>query len=184
MSGVFTNSTQAAGTPTFRVIASADLPATIGANTTGTATNVTGTVAIANGGTGATSAAAALTALGAYPAANPSGYTSNALCTAAEINTGTDNVKYATPLAIAGSTLVKNNAGTFVADRIATFVDTTGKIIKDAGKTIADLMENWTTAPATKTSTGTVGQKAFDANFFYICQATNVWKRTPIVTNW
>jgi hypothetical protein len=32
---------------------------------------------IANGGTGATSAAAALTSLGAYPASNPSGYTSN-----------------------------------------------------------------------------------------------------------
>ena len=46
-------------------------------NTTGTAANVTGTVAIVNGGTGATSAAAALTALGAYPASNPLGYTSN-----------------------------------------------------------------------------------------------------------
>ena len=37
-----------------------------------------GTLALTNGGTGATSAAAALTALGAYPAANPNGYTSNA----------------------------------------------------------------------------------------------------------
>jgi hypothetical protein len=46
-------------------------------NTTGLAANVTGTVAIANGGTGATTAAAALTALGAYPATNPSGYTTN-----------------------------------------------------------------------------------------------------------
>lgn len=36
-----------------------------------------GTLAIANGGTGATSAGAALTALGAYPASNPSGFTSN-----------------------------------------------------------------------------------------------------------
>jgi hypothetical protein len=39
--------------------------------------NVTGTLPIANGGTGATTAAAALTSLGAYPATNPSGYTSN-----------------------------------------------------------------------------------------------------------
>jgi hypothetical protein len=54
-----------------------DFP-TLNQNTTGTAANVTGTVAIANGGTGATSAAAALTALGAYPSSNPSGYTSNA----------------------------------------------------------------------------------------------------------
>jgi hypothetical protein len=40
-------------------------------------TNVTGTLPIANGGTGATSAGTALTALGAYPATNPNGYTNN-----------------------------------------------------------------------------------------------------------
>jgi hypothetical protein len=38
---------------------------------------VTGVLPIANGGTNATSAAAALTSLGAYAASNPSGYTSN-----------------------------------------------------------------------------------------------------------
>lgn len=43
----------------------------------GNAANVTGTVAIANGGTGATTAAGALTNLGAYAASNPSGYTNN-----------------------------------------------------------------------------------------------------------
>ena len=36
-----------------------------------------GTLAIANGGTGATTASTALSSLGAYPASNPSGYTSN-----------------------------------------------------------------------------------------------------------
>jgi hypothetical protein len=51
--------------------------ATLNQSTTGTAANVTGTVALANGGTGATSAAAALTSLGAYAATNPSGYTTN-----------------------------------------------------------------------------------------------------------
>jgi hypothetical protein len=54
----------------------ADVP-TLNQNTTGTSANVTGTVAIANGGTGATTAPNALTALGAYPASNPAGYTSN-----------------------------------------------------------------------------------------------------------
>lgn len=41
-----------AGTPTFRALVAADVP-TLNQNTTGTASNVTGTVAIANGGTGA-----------------------------------------------------------------------------------------------------------------------------------
>lgn len=41
------------------------------------ATEVAGTLPIANGGTNATTAAAALTSLGAYPATNPSGYTAN-----------------------------------------------------------------------------------------------------------
>lgn len=53
-----------AGVPTFRAIVAADIP-TLNQNTTGTASNVTGTVAIANGGTGATSAANARTNLGA-----------------------------------------------------------------------------------------------------------------------
>ena len=52
----------APGTPTFRAIVAADVP-TLNQNTTGTAANVTGTVAIANGGTGQTTAAAAITAL-------------------------------------------------------------------------------------------------------------------------
>jgi hypothetical protein len=64
------------GVPTFRAIVAADIP-TLNQNTTGTASNVTGTVAIANGGTGATTAATALSNLGAYAASNPSGYTSN-----------------------------------------------------------------------------------------------------------
>lgn len=53
-----------AGAPTFRAIVAADIP-TLNQNTTGTASNVTGTVAVANGGTGATTAATARTNLGA-----------------------------------------------------------------------------------------------------------------------
>lgn len=53
-----------AGVPSFRAIVAADIP-TLNQNTTGTASNVTGTVAIANGGSGATTAAAARTNFGA-----------------------------------------------------------------------------------------------------------------------
>jgi hypothetical protein len=51
-----------AGVPTFRAIVAADIP-TLNQNTTGTAANVTGVVAIANGGTGQTTASAAFNAL-------------------------------------------------------------------------------------------------------------------------
>ena len=50
------------GVPTFRAIVAADIP-TLNQNTTGTADNVTGVVAIANGGTGQTTANAAFNAL-------------------------------------------------------------------------------------------------------------------------
>jgi len=51
-----------AAAPTFRALAASDIPV-LNQNTTGTAANVTGTVAIGNGGTGATTAAEAITAL-------------------------------------------------------------------------------------------------------------------------
>ena len=51
-----------AGVPTFRAVVAADIP-TLNQNTTGTAANVTGVVAIANGGTGQTTKVAAFDAL-------------------------------------------------------------------------------------------------------------------------
>ncbi len=70
-----------AGAPTFRALVAADLP-TLNQNTTGTASNVTGTVAIANGGTGATTDSGARTNLGAttvgsnlFTLSNPSAIT-------------------------------------------------------------------------------------------------------------
>jgi len=50
------------GTPTFRALVATDIP-TLNQNTTGTASNVTGIVAVANGGTGANTAQLAINAL-------------------------------------------------------------------------------------------------------------------------
>ena len=55
-------SSGASAAPTFRSLTTADIP-TLNQNTTGTAANVTGTVAISNGGTGNTTATAAFNAL-------------------------------------------------------------------------------------------------------------------------
>ena len=38
------------------------------------------------------------------------------------------------------------------------------------------------TAPATSSSTGTTGEIRIDANYIYICTATNTWKRVAIAT--
>jgi hypothetical protein len=54
----------APGAPTFRALVAADIP-TLNQSTTGTAANVTGTVAVLNGGTGATDAATARSNLSA-----------------------------------------------------------------------------------------------------------------------
>jgi len=80
---VFASPNGSTGTPTFRAIVAADIP-TLNQNTTGTASNVTGTVAIANGGTGQTAKTAA------YNALSP-----NTTKGDITINNGTDNVRLA-----------------------------------------------------------------------------------------
>lgn len=65
---------------------------TSGGPITGSGTiTLAGTLEVTNGGTGATSAANALTSLGAYPASNPNGYTSNAGTVTSVGGTGTVN---------------------------------------------------------------------------------------------
>jgi hypothetical protein len=46
-----------------------------------------------------------------------------------------------------------------------------GKLVLSAGQ-----------APATSSSTGIAGQVAYDANYVYICVATNTWKRSALST--
>jgi hypothetical protein len=69
-----------AGTPTFRAIVAADVP-TLNQNTTGTASNVTGVVAVVNGGTGASVAGTARTNLSAAASGANTDITSIALTT-------------------------------------------------------------------------------------------------------
>jgi len=71
----------AAGVPTFRSIVAADIP-TLNQNTTGTAGNVTGVVAVANGGTGLSSTPAN----GQIDIGNGSGFTRNTLTQGAGIS--------------------------------------------------------------------------------------------------
>lgn len=111
------------------------------------------------------------------------GATANTKATGAEIDTGTDDVKFATPYAIAQSKVVKGPVSS-VANRIAVFSNTTGKLLADGGKVISDLKGNWVAAPASKTASGTAGEFAYDNNYFYLCVDSNIWARTPIARNW
>ena len=105
-----------AGVPTFRAIVSADIP-TLNQNTTGTASNVTGTVALANGGTNATTAAGARTSL------LPS-YTGNGGKVLA-VNAGATDVEYIT---VGGTGTV-----TSVAATVPTGFSISGSPITSAG---------------------------------------------------
>lgn len=99
-----------AGVPTFRALVAADIP-TLNQNTTGTAGNVTGTVALANGGTGATTAANARTNLGLGTAAvmtGPSGTIVGTTDTQTLIN------KTLTSPTIDGTTIISKVSGASV----------------------------------------------------------------------
>ena len=56
------------------------------------------------------------------------------------------------------------------------YVDQSTGEAKKAGSLLSS------TVPTTPTSTGTAGEHAYDENYFYICVATNIWKRTPLST--
>jgi hypothetical protein len=115
------------GVPTFRAIVANDIP-TLNQNTTGTASNVTGTVAIVNGGTGQTTANAALNALlpsqtgnnGKYlqTTGTNSQWASDTLCLiiacsdeTSNLTTGTAKVTFRAPYAMT-VTAVKANVNT------------------------------------------------------------------------
>lgn len=40
----------------------------------------------------------------------------------------------------------------------------------------------WVAAPASSSASGIAGQRAYDANYIYVCTATNTWERTAIST--
>ncbi len=94
------------GAPTFRALVAADIP-TLNQNTTGTAANVSGTVAIANGGTGATTESGARTALGVP--ASPTG--TNAQLLANDGSNGFANVTVGSGLSLSSGTLTATGSG-------------------------------------------------------------------------
>jgi hypothetical protein len=57
------------------------------------------------------------------------------------------------------------------------------RLADDSGYTTMDAqLRSQGTAPATATSTGTAGDVRYDADYIYICTATNIWKRSQLLT--
>jgi Phage tail fibre repeat len=95
----------APGLPSFRSLLASDIP-TLNQNTTGTASNVTGTVAIANGGTGTNTAEQALSAFGGAPLASPA---FTGVPTAPTANNGTSTTQLATTAFVAAAVNSSNS---------------------------------------------------------------------------
>ena len=92
---------------TITTLSALSLPGSqVSGNISGNAANVTGTVAIGNGGTGATTASAALTALGAYPATNPSGYGTGTVTSVSALTLGTTGTDVSSTVATGTTTPV------------------------------------------------------------------------------
>jgi len=75
-----------------------------------------------------------------------------------------------------------NSANSVVQRKAGGQVDvalTPSAITDAASKNYVDT-GGWVTAPATASSPGTKGQKAFDTSYLYICVATNGWARVPL----
>jgi hypothetical protein len=68
------------------------------------------------------------------------------------------------------TSLATTAAGTGVTTALAINIGNVGSIITRAS------------IPSTPTSTGVVGQIAADSSFFYICTATNTWRRVALTT--
>jgi len=137
------------GVPTFRAMVAADVP-TLNQNTTGTASNVTGIVAVANGGTGLSTTPAN----GALDIGNGTGFTRTTL-------TAGTNVSITN--ASGSITINSTNPGgtvTSVAASVPSFLSVTGSPITSSG-TLA-ISYSGTALPI---ANGGTGQTSFTANY-------------------
>jgi hypothetical protein len=143
-----------AGVPTFRAIVAADIP-TLNQNTTGTASNVTGTVAIANGGSGATTAQTAMNAFagavtsGSYLRGNGTNVVMSTIQAADVPTLNQSTTGSAASMSISGQTGLLTFTGLTTVNRAKTVRDAADTILELGGSYTPTGTWNWSTATAT-----------------------------------
>lgn len=88
------------------------------------------------------------------------------------------DVLFASPTVAGGFTKVRPEAPNNIVS-VAAVLSSSPNGILFVRPSVEDI---WQAAPATSTSTGRKGDNAFDNNYFYVCVATNTWKRVPLET--
>lgn len=87
-------------------------------------------------------------------------------------------VLYASPTVSGGLTATRPDAPNNIVS-VAVVVSSANNGTLFVRPSIEDI---WQAVPATATSAGRKGDNAFDANYFYVCVATNTWKRVALST--
>lgn len=147
-----------AGVPTFRAVVAADIP-TLNQNTTGTASNVTGVVAVVNGGTGAATASDARTNLGLGTLATQNA--NDATIVAKDINlTLQDDVDPTKQAQFQLSAITTGTTRTYTLPNLTGSLATTGTLTQTFSGTTTFSAATVTVGSSTATSTYGVGTGA------------------------
>ena len=88
------------------------------------------------------------------------------------------DVLYASPTVSGGFTTTRPEAPNNIVSVAAVLTSGNNGIIL-VRPAVEDI---WQAVPATASSPGRKGDNAFDANYFYVCVATNTWKRVQLQT--
>jgi len=135
-------------------------------------TQVTGTLPVANGGTGVTTSTGTGSVVRSSAPSLSSPTMNNATATGA-LNIGTGGSIFDTTISPFGTGILIAPTGSACAFATGTsFVVTTSRAFVVQAPPI----------PSSASDTGTTGTIAWDSNYIYVCVATNTWKRVAIST--
>ncbi len=87
-----------------------------------------------------------------------------------------DTSKYASVTPAAADYVIGTDAGSSNATKTFTMANITSHVAANVGSNLIIS----SSVPSSASDTGTAGQIAFDSTHFYVCVATNTWKRAAL----